>query len=110
MGTDTRSTRRTLALAGRRKGDLEARRHRWGCQRWSQSHMMGRCEIDNGLWSKEALCASQNTMRYGSRGIPKSAFAAHDVSIAPRRGAFTSVSTISISPPHSGQVGSGQVG
>jgi hypothetical protein len=68
---------------------------------------MGLREIQNGVWGKGAPCASQHTMRYGSRRTPKSAFAAHDVSIrgALRRGAFASVSTISISPPHSGQVG-----
>ena len=69
--------------------------------------LKGLREIENGLWGKEALCASQHTMRYGSRRTPKSAFAAHDVSIggALWDGTFASVSTISISPPHSGQVG-----
>jgi hypothetical protein len=78
-----------------------------GRQRWSWSHVMDLREIGNGLSDKEAPCTSQRAMRYGSRRTPKSAFAAHDVSIrgALRDGAFASVSTISISPPHSGQVG-----
>jgi len=46
-------------------------------------------------------------MRYGRRGTRESDFDAHDVSIleAIRCGVFARVSTISISPPHSGQVG-----
>jgi hypothetical protein len=57
-------------------------------------------------WRKVTRCASKGPMRHCLPGTP-GAVGAHDVSIRGTllRRAFGNVSTISISPPHSGQVG-----
>jgi hypothetical protein len=77
------------------------------CQRRFEDRASALRDGQNGVWHKENRCASEHSMRTCTHHTPWGASLAHDVSV--RGGlagrAFGSVSTISIAPPHSEQVG-----
>ena len=106
MGIDARSAGRTLALGSRHMAD--GRACRWGRAIFYTTKVPARAlhEAQKGGWCKSTRCASKGPMRHW---LPRSLGAAHphDVSIGGTslRRAFGNVSTICISPPHSGQVG-----